>query len=108
MKAYCLDMSGVSTPLEFMPEDIHPSIWSGVADLVTAGKFAVTAEIYEELCHLPGPFGECIKANEESLQLEIEEESWDWKTYVAHYEEMKTKYASVISDITATEKIRSA
>jgi hypothetical protein len=104
MKAYCLDMSGVSTPLEFMPEDIHPSIWSGVADLVTAGKFAVTAEIYEELCHLPGPFGECIKANEESLQLEIEEESWDWKTYVAHYEEMKTKYASVISEYNGNRK----
>jgi hypothetical protein len=104
MKAYCLDTSGVSTPLEFMPEDIHPSIWSGVADLVKAGKFAVTAEIYDELCHLPGQLGECMKANEEHLQLEIEEESWDWEDYVAHYERMKTAYAAVISEYNSNRK----
>ena len=104
MKAYCLDTSGVSAPLEFMPEDIHTSIWSGVADLVTAGKFAVTAEIYDELCHLPGPFGECIKANEDNLQLEIEEDDWDWKTYVSHYERMKTTYAAVISEYNSNRK----
>src|SRR6266436_1630943 len=104
MKAYCLDTSGVSTPLEFMPEDIHSSIWSAVADLVTAGKFAVTAEIYEELCHLPGALGECMKANEENLQLEIEEDSWDWKSYVSHYEQMKTTYASVISEYNGNRK----
>ena len=104
MKAYCLDMSGLSTPLEFMPEDIHPSIWAGVAELIASGKFAVTVEIYEELGHLPGPIGECIKANEENLQLEIEEESWDWQSYLAHYEEMKTKYAAVISEYNGNRK----
>jgi Domain of unknown function (DUF4411) len=97
-------MSGVSTPLEFIPEDIHPSIWSGVAGLVAAGKFAVTVEIYEELCHLPGPFGECIKANEDNLQMEIEEDSWDWISYLAHYDAMKTKYASVISEYNGNRK----
>ena len=104
MKAYCLDTSGVSTPLEFMPEDIHSSIWASVAALVTAGKFAVTTEIYEELCHLPGPFGDCVKANEPNLQLEIEEETWDWKTYVAYYEELKIKYASVVSEYNGNRK----
>jgi Domain of unknown function (DUF4411) len=104
MKAYCLDTSGVSTPLEFMPEDIHTSIWASVAALVTAGKFAVTAEIYEELCHLPGPFGDCIKANQTSLQLEIEEDTWDWKSYLAHFEEMKARYASVISEYNGNRK----
>lgn len=73
-------------------------------DLVTAGKFAVTAEIYDELCHLPGPFGECIKANESNLQLEIEEDSWDWKSYVKIYEELKVKYASVISEYNSNRK----
>jgi hypothetical protein len=58
----------------------------------------------KRLCHLPGSFGECIKANQENLQLEIEEEGWDWKTYVAHYEEMKTKYASVISEYNGNRK----
>jgi hypothetical protein len=104
MKAYCLDTSGLSTPLEFMPEDIHTSIWANVAVLVAAGKFAVTSEIYEELCHLPGPIGDCIKANETKLQLEIEEETWDWKTYVAHYEEMKAKYESVVSEYNGNRK----
>src|SRR5262249_45724570 len=104
MKAYCLDTSGVSAPLEFMPEDIHPSIWSSVVGLVTSGKFAVTAEIYDELCHLPGSIGDCIKANQENLQLEIEEDTWDWKTYVAHYEDMKTKYAAVISEYNGNRK----
>jgi hypothetical protein len=98
MKKYCLDTSGVSNPLGFMPEDIHPSIWASVAKLVTSGKCAVTAEIYEELCHLPGTFGECLKANEENIQLEVEEETWDWQSYVATYEEMKATYQAVISE----------
>ncbi|WP_315830989.1 DUF4411 family protein [Bradyrhizobium prioriisuperbiae] len=104
MKAYCLDTSGLSTPLEFMPEDIHSSIWAGVADLIAAGKFAVTTEIYEELGHLPGPIGDCIKANEANLQLEIEEEFWDWKAYVANYEEMKIKYSSIVSEYNGNRK----
>ncbi|WP_441277799.1 DUF4411 family protein [Tardiphaga sp. 172_B4_N1_3] len=104
MKAYCLDMSGLSNPLEFMPEDIHQSIWASVADLVKAGKFAVTAEIYEELGHLPGAIGDCIKANEANLQLELEEESWDWEAYLVHFESLKTKYASVISEYNGNRK----
>jgi hypothetical protein len=104
MKAYCLDTCGISAPLEFMPEDIHPSIWAGVAALVAAGTFAVTTEIYEELTHLPGPIGDCIRANQENLQLEIEEESWDWQTYLAHYEEMKIKYETVISEYNGNRK----
>jgi hypothetical protein len=27
MKKYCLDTSGLSNPLEFMPEDIHVTLW---------------------------------------------------------------------------------
>jgi hypothetical protein len=83
MKKYCLDTSGLSTPLEFMPEDIHPTIWTKIAELVTAGTFAATAEIYEELTHLPGPIGDCLKANGANIQMEIEEE-WDWQAYLTH------------------------
>jgi hypothetical protein len=103
MKKYCLDTSGLSNPLEFMPEDIHPTIWAKMAGLVTSGTFAVTVEIYEELKHLPGPIGECIKANGPALQMEIEED-WDWKTYLAHYEELKIKYAEVISEYNSNRK----
>jgi hypothetical protein len=104
MKAYCLDTSGLSSPLEFMPEDIHPTIWGKISELIAEGKFAVTAEIYDELTHLPGAIGECLKANNAQLQLEVEEEDWDWPTYVAHYEEMKTKYESVISEYNDNRK----
>jgi hypothetical protein len=72
VKAYCLDTSGLSTPLENMPEDIHTVLWGRIAKIVVDGKFAVTTEIYEELSHLPGPIGECIQQNQASLQMEIE------------------------------------
>jgi Domain of unknown function (DUF4411) len=104
MKKYCLDTSGLSNPLESMPEDIHSSLWLKIAGLVVDGKFAVTAEIYEELGHLPGPIGDCIKANEAVLQLEIEEETWDWQAYLAHYQEMKVRYEAVISEYNGNRK----
>lgn len=97
-------MSGLSSPLENMPEDIHPVLWSRVAQVVVDGKFAVTTEIYEELVHLPGPIGECIKANKDKLQLEIEDPEWEWKTYLAHVERMREVYAEVISENNSNRK----
>ena len=29
MKKYAFDTSGISNPLESMPEDIHESLWNG-------------------------------------------------------------------------------
>lgn len=57
-----------------MPEDIHETMWAKVAGLVASGAFAVTVEIYEELKHLSGSIGGCIKENDDALQMEIEEE----------------------------------
>jgi len=48
-KKYCLDTSGLSNPLEAMPEDVHSTLWKSVASVICAGKFAVTKEIYDEL-----------------------------------------------------------
>jgi hypothetical protein len=104
MKKYCLDTSGFSTPLEFMPEDIHETMWAKVAGVVASGAFAVTVEIYEELKHLPGPVGDCIKENDDGLQMEIEEEDWDWQTYLGHYEDMKVRHAAVISEYNDNRK----
>src|ERR1700739_1566964 len=97
-------MSGLSTPLENMPEDIHKILWGKVAKIIASGKFAVTTEIYEELTHLPGPIGECVKAHEASLALEVEEETWDWPTYLAHIERMRVTYKSVISEYNGNRK----
>jgi hypothetical protein len=104
MAAYCLDTSGLSTPLEFMPEDIHTSIWAGVAGLVDDEKFAVTTEIYEELSHLVGPIGDCIRKNKDILQYELEDTDWDWNAYLAHYERMKIEHEAVISEYNSNRK----
>src|SRR5271167_1993184 len=97
-------MSGLSNPLEFMPEDIHTVLWTKVAKIIASGKFAVTTEIYEELAHLPGPIGVCIKENKNYLKLEIEEQSWDWRTYLAHVERMCVTYKDVISEYNGNRK----
>ncbi len=104
MKKYCLDTCGLSTPLENMPEDIHTALWGKVAVLVTDGVFAVTAEIYAELERLPGPIGDCIKNNKDQLQLEIEEQGWDWNTYLEHVNRMRETYADVISEYNGNRK----
>jgi Domain of unknown function (DUF4411) len=97
-------MSGFGAPLENMPDDIHTVLWSNVANLVAKNTFAVTTEIYEELEHLPGPIGECIKNNKENLHLEIEDENWDWQTYIGHVERMRVTYADVISENNGNRK----
>jgi hypothetical protein len=103
MKKYCLDTSGLSTPLEFMPEDIHPTIWTKIAELIVAGTFAASTEIYEELKHLPGPIGECLKANSDNIQMEIEED-WDWQAYLVNYAEMEARHHDVISEHNGNRK----
>lgn len=104
MKAYCLDTSGLSTPLENMPEDIHSTLWAKISEVVTSDKFAVTKEIYDELVKLPGPIGRCIAANKDLMQLEIEEDTWDWQSYVEHFERMRIAYQNVIAEYNGNRK----
>jgi uncharacterized protein DUF4411 len=104
VRKYCLDTSGFSSPLENMPEDIHATLWLSVAKLVEGGTFAVTTEIYEELELLPGAIGDCIKKNKAHLHLEIEDEGWDWRTYLDHVERMSVTYADVISEKNGNRK----
>jgi hypothetical protein len=101
---YCLDTSGFSSPLENMPEDIHTVIWSRVIECVKDGMFAVTTEIYEELEHLPGAIGTSIKESKAVLRLEIEDDEWDWITYLEHVERMRETYAEVISENNGNRK----
>lgn len=87
-----------------MPEDIHTVLWGRVAKEVEAGKFAVTTEIYEELVHLPGSIGICIKNNKDKMQLEIKKGTWDWQAYLGHVERMRKTYKSVISEYNGNRK----
>jgi len=71
MKKYCFDMSGISNPLEAMPEDIHRSMWAKIKAIFASGQIAVTKEIYDEMTHIPGSVGDCIRDNEQKLVLEV-------------------------------------
>ena len=60
MKAYCLDTSGLSTPLYICRRTYIRFFWKRVEKVVVDGKFAVTTEIYGELVYLPGKIGKYI------------------------------------------------
>jgi hypothetical protein len=97
-KIYCLDTSGLSNPLENMPEDIFPILWSKICTEIENGKFASNKEIYDELTYLNGTVGECIKRCKSNLILEIGEADWDWENYLVHVERMRVEYKSYISE----------
>jgi|SRR5215212_11763377 len=103
-KKYCLDTSGFSNPLEFMPQDIHPSLWRQVEATVTGGMLAATKEIYDELAHLPGSIGDCIKAHRDLILLELGDASWPWADYRAHASRMQVTHRAVISEYNGNRK----
>lgn len=103
-KLYCLDTSGLSNPLENMPEDIFPVLWARICVEIENGKFALNREIYDELTHLNGPVGDCIKRCKHNLILEIGEGDWDWEDYLAHVERMRVQYRLFISEYNGNRK----
>ena len=101
MKKYCIDTSGISNPLESMPEDIHESVWNGFkTKCIQPGILAVTEEIYEEMEHISGTVGECIKAHKAQMVLEIGGADWDWNGYIDHTNRMQETYKDYISELT--------
>ena len=103
-KAYCVDTSGLTTPLERLPMDIYPSIWNQVTPLITSGSIGVTFEIYEEMCLIAGPIGDLIRQNKDKLVLEIGENGWDWSSYIEISTTLQQKYESVISEFSGNRK----
>lgn len=104
MKKYCFDTSGISNPLESMPEDIHESAWTKIKGCIEGGMFAVTKEIYDEMTHITGTVGECIRASEAALVLEIGEGGWDWDSYTRHVTRMQDGHRQFISDFNNNRK----
>ena len=104
MKAYCIDTSGLTTPLEHMPEDIHRSLWRAVTDRIEAGIFAVSSEVYDELTHIQGQVGECLRANRIALRLEVGDGVWDYPLYISHSVRMQEDHAGVISEYNGGRK----
>jgi hypothetical protein len=104
MKSYCLDTSGLSNPLEFMPEDIHPTLWQRIADIIVDNRFAATVEVYEELTHIQGPIGDCIRDNRLSLALEVDDAEWDGLAYLGHTNRMQTVHEKFIAEFNQNRK----
>ena len=97
MKKYCLDMSGFSNPIQAMPEDIYVSLWAQLCDRVTAGQFAATAEVYDELTHISGKVGRCLVDHEAEIKLEVGTGDWDFATYLRHFDMLHPKYEPFIN-----------
>jgi len=97
MKKYCLDMSGFSNPIQAMPEDIHVSLWAQLCDRIRSGIFAATTEVYEELTHIPGDLGQCIRDHEAEIKLEVGSGDWNFEDYLAIYDGLNPKYESFIN-----------
>jgi hypothetical protein len=104
MKEYCLDTSGLSNPLEFMPEDIHPTLWARIEELICSGRVAVTTEIYGELLHLPGSIGACVAANRDAVLMEVEAGEWNWNAYISHGVRMQSAHKDFISEYNDNRK----
>lgn len=100
MKRYCFDTSGISNPAETMPQDIHESMWKKVHEIVESGCIAVTTEIYEEMIHIEGPVGECIRNNKDRMVLEVGDVSWDWESYLRCAKEIQAAHHDFISEYT--------
>lgn len=101
---YCLDTSGLSNPLETMPEDIHSILWSKIKSLIKSGQFAVTREIYNELVRLSGSVGDCIKASKSVLVFEVGDGAWDWVSYIGHVNRMREAHKGFISEYNGNRK----
>ncbi|MGD0432694.1 MAG: DUF4411 family protein [Acetobacteraceae bacterium] len=104
MARYCLDTSGLSNPLEYMPEDIHATLWQRIASSVSSGVFAVTTEIYDELALLRGPIGVCINSHRDSLRFEVGDQKWNWQLYLDHTNRMLRDYRAYISEYNGNRK----
>lgn len=98
MKKYCFDTSGLTNPLQHMPQDLHEGMWKQIRDFIESGQIAVTAEVYEELSRIPGAIGDCIRNNKKRLLLEVDDDAWDWKAYIVHSSSLITTYQSFISE----------
>jgi hypothetical protein len=100
MKKYCFDTSGISNPLETMPQDIHESMWGWFVEFIAGGNVAVTTEIYDEMVHIQGAVGDCIKKHKADMILEISKGEWDWPAYIQHVTVLQTKHSEFISEYT--------
>jgi len=83
-----------------MPEEIvlFGPIWNCVKACIGDGKIAVTKEIYDEMLHITGSVGQSIKDHKAELLLEVGDPSWDFSTYIEHYNRMRKDHEEWIAE----------
>ena len=83
-----------------MPEDIpvYAPLWVELTEYVLTGQVATTWEIYQEMCHIPGAFGDCVRANKGLLVMEVGDSTWAFSHYISHYKRMQMQYHGFISE----------
>jgi hypothetical protein len=104
MASYCLDTSGLSNPVENLPEDIFTSLWDRVKKVIEDGKICCNPEILEELGSIDGGLGDCLKACSAAMCYEIGDDKWPWQEYLECVETLKVKYEPVISEYNGNRK----
>jgi hypothetical protein len=100
MPRYVLDTSWISNPVMDLPQDIHVSLWQRIADLLENGAFCWNQEIWEEMD------GSIYGGIENSLLVcqsnggcyEIGQDNWDWRQYLSHVNDIRSRYRSYISE----------
>lgn len=104
MKKYIFDTSGLTNPLEVMPEDIHITLWDKVMTIFGSGQVFVNTEIFDEMVLIEGDVGSKLKNMESDIKLEIGEENWNWAKYVEIFNQMKSAHAEYISEYNQDRK----
>lgn len=104
MVKYCFDTSGLSTPNEQTPPDIHVSMWENIRQFIADGHVGVTLEIFEEMIEIDGGLGEFIHDCKEVILFEVGEGGWDWGTYIGHSNRMQEVHEQFISEFTGGSK----
>jgi hypothetical protein len=99
VKKYCFDTSGISNPLETMPEDIHRTMWAEFRQRIEAGLIAATTEIHDEMRRIPGDIGNCLTGHKLTIVHEVGED-WDWESYLEHAKRMQVDHKMFISEFT--------
>lgn len=95
---YCLDTSGISTPLNDHPEDIFESLWRIIIEKINSGLFCWNVEIGEELELIDGPVGEALRKSGNHCCLEIGDNKWPWRNYLETIESWRIDYRDYISE----------
>lgn len=98
MPKYCLDTSGLSSPYEDRPEDIHVTMWNFIRQHIADGHTAVTKEIFDEIVLINGGLGDFLKTCKDAMLFEIDQDRWDWQEYLNHTNRMQTVYRQFISE----------